>query len=99
MSRGISDEDRQALHALWRDAQLTQPSRPRKPLMTWRSPRLPKVAHVVLMLAVGAIVTATGAHLIGQLIASTPLALGLGLFWGVIVGCACTGYWAEVIDR
>jgi hypothetical protein len=76
-------------------------SQPRgeEPLMTWRTPRLSRRAHVILSLVVAAGVLVIGTFVIGGLIRDDLLAFGITILWGVTVGMVAVAYWEEVIDR
>ena len=70
-----------------------------QPLMQWRRRRMPRAAHVALMLAVAAIVGIAGVELANWLIPDDTLIVAVAVMWGVIVGVSAVAYWEEVIDR
>ena len=53
--------------------------------------------HIVVAVLVAAVVDLAGVLIIAGVFDGT-LAIGLVLFWGVVVGVTLVGYWEEVID-
>ena len=68
-------------------------------LMTWRAPRLPRVAHVLLVAGIALGLTATGALVAAQLIADDLMCVFVIGCWGFMVGGAAQAYAEAAIKR